>query len=165
MTVSLGKTNFDVILIGIGEHYVGDTVLSSIGLGSCVGLVLHDKTTGIGGLAHIMLPDSQGKTPERPGKFADTAVSVLLQELEKKGANRTTLIAKLAGGASMFQNFSGNLNIGDRNVEMLRLLLAQEKIRIVSEDVGGTVGRTVTYYPQQNARYTIKFATGNYIEI
>jgi len=159
------KRDTDVILIGIGEHHVGEIVLSSIGLGSCVGLVIHDKTKGIGGLAHVMLPDSQGKKPERPGKFADTAVSVLLSELISHGANRTTLVAKLAGGASMFQNFSGNLNIGERNVEMLRLLLGQEKIRIISEDIGGNVGRTVTYYPHENARFTVKYATGKIIEI
>ena len=159
------KRDTDVILIGIGEYYVGDIVLSSIGLGSCVGLVIHDKTKGIGGLAHVMLPDSQGKKPERPGKFADTAISVLLSELTSIGANRTTLVAKIAGGASMFQNFSGNLNIGERNVEMLRILLGQEKIRIVGEDIGGNVGRTVTYYPRENARLTIKYATGTMVEI
>lgn len=118
-----GSDQREVIIIGIGEWSTGDTVMTSIGLGSCIGLVIHDETRKIGGLAHVMLPKSSGKPNERAGKYADTAVEVLIKELTQKGSKVSNLKAKLAGGASMFQNFSGNLNIGERNAEALKAIL------------------------------------------
>lgn len=150
----------DVIIIGIGEHHTGSEVMTSIGLGSCVGLIIHDRDKGIGSLAHVMLPKSQGKPGERPGKFADTAVNLLLEELEKAGSKRSSLVVKLVGGASMFQNFSGNLNIGERNATALKELLAERKIPIVKEDLGGCVGRTITYYPTEKGRVVVRQADG-----
>mgnify|MGYP000926868417 CR=1 FL=1 len=155
----------EVIIIGIGEWYTGDAVMTSIGLGSCIGLVIHDEVKKIGGLAHVMLPKSSGKPNERAGKYADTAVEVLVQELKQKGSNINNLKAKLAGGASMFQNFSGNLNIGERNAEALKEILKQRSIPIVREDIGGTIGRTVTYYPKENGRLVIRQADGTIREI
>ncbi len=155
----------DLVIIGIGEWSVGNTVMTSIGLGSCVGVVLHDEEKKIGGLAHVMLPQSSGKPGEREGKYADTAVKVLLDELMARGSRTGSLKAKLAGGASMFQNFSGNLNIGERNVEALRIILKEKSIPIIREDIGGTVGRTVTYYPKDNGRYVIRQADGATREI
>lgn len=155
----------DLVIIGIGEWSVGSSVMTSIGLGSCVGLVLHDEERKIGGLAHVMLPQSSGKPGEREGKYADTAVLILLKELAAKGSKPPSLKAKLAGGASMFQNFSGNLNIGERNVDALRLLLKEKGIPIIREDIGGTVGRTVTYYPRENGRYVVRQADGATREI
>jgi len=154
------QTPNETIIIGIGEHHTGSEVMTSIGLGSCVGLIIYDKEKGIGSFAHVMLPKSQGKEGERAGKFADTAVDRLLEELQKAGSKRSSLIAKLAGGASMFQHFSGNLNIGERNVAAIKELLAEQKIPILKEDVGGTVGRTVTLYPAQKGKLVIKQADG-----
>lgn len=150
----------EVIIIGIGEWSVGGDVVTSIGLGSCVGLILHDEDKKIGGIAHVMLPKSSGKPNERAGKYADTAIIVLLKELMQKGSKIPNLRAKLTGGASMFQNFSGNLNIGERNVDTLRELLKGQSIPIVKEDVGGNVGRTITYYPKEGGKVQIRFADG-----
>ena len=150
----------DAVIIGIGEHHTGSGVMTSIGLGSCVGLILYDKEKSIGSFAHVMLPKSQGKPGERPGKFADTAVDILIEELEQAGSKRSALIAKLAGGASMFQHFSGNLNIGERNIAALEELLAARKIPILKRDVGGTVGRTVTFYPIEKGKVVVKQADG-----
>ena len=155
----------DLVIIGIGEWSVGSTVMTSIGLGSCVGLILHDEERKIGGLAHVMLPKSSGKPGEREGKYADTAVTVLLRDLAVKGSKPGSLKAKLAGGASMFQNFSGNLNIGERNVEAIRELLKLHGIPIIREDIGGTVGRTITYFPKENGRLVIRQADGATREI
>jgi len=154
-----------VIIIGIGEWSTGDSVMTSIGLGSCIGLVIHDETKKIGGLAHVMLPKSSGKPNERAGKYADTAVEILIKELTQKGSKVSNLKAKLAGGASMFQNFSGNLNIGERNAEALKIILKGLAIPIVREDLGGTIGRTVTYYPKENGRLIIRQADGTTREI
>ena len=162
--MTTNKTNA-VIIIGIGEHHTGSEVMASIGLGSCVGLIIHDKDRGVGSLAHVMLPHSQGKEGERPGKFADTAVDLLIGELKKSGSKETALVAKLVGGASMFKNFSGNLNIGDRNAETLKELLAARKIPVIKKDLGGNVGRTVTYYPAENGKVVIKQADGVVREI
>jgi chemotaxis protein CheD len=150
----------DAIIIGIGEHHTGSKVMTSIGLGSCVGLIIYDKEKNIGSFAHVMLPKSQGKAGERPGKFADTAVEILLQELEKAGSKRSSLVAKLAGGASMFQHFSGNLNIGERNIIALEELLIERKIPILKKDVGGSVGRTVTFYPIERGKVVVKQGDG-----
>ncbi len=167
MTTSpiLTRDQKDLIIIGIGEWSVGSSVMTSIGLGSCVGLILHDEEKKIGGLAHVMLPKSSGKPGEREGKYADTAVVTLLQDLAAKGSKSSSLKAKLAGGASMFQNFSGNLNIGERNVEALRELLKSKSIPILREDIGGTVGRTITYFPKEGGRLVIRQADGAIREI
>ena len=160
-----GSDQREVIIIGIGEWSTGDTVMTSIGLGSCIGLVIHDETRKIGGLAHVMLPKSSGKPNERAGKYADTAVEVLIKELTQKGSKVSNLKANLAGGASMFQNFSGNLNIGERNAEALKAILKEFSTPIVREDLGGTIGRTVTYYPKENGRLVIRQADGTTREI
>lgn len=157
-------TGNDTVIIGIGEYQVGSMPMASIGLGSCVGLVIHDRKMGIGALVHIMLPSSQGKT-DRLGKYADTAIDVLIKELTRNGSSPTNLIAKIAGGSAMFKTFSGNLNIGERNVEVIRKLLKDQSIPIKGEDVGGCVGRTIFYYPKENGKLVIKKGDGTLGEI
>jgi chemotaxis protein CheD len=152
------------IIIGIGEYRVGKTPMSSIGLGSCIGLVVHSRNGGMGGMAHVMLPDSQGRG-DRPGKFADTAVEILVADLAAAGCRSSQLVAKLAGGASMFKGFSGNLNIGERNVDAVIAALNRRNIEVSGKDVGGTMGRTVTYYPGLGGRMVIRSADGQIKEI
>jgi chemotaxis protein CheD len=154
----------EMIIIGIGEYRCGAFPMSSIGLGSCVGLIIHDRDKGTGGLAHVMLPCSQGKT-NRPGKYADTALDAILGELIRNASNNSSLIAKIAGGSSMFKGFSGNLNIGERNVEVIRKVIREHNIPIRGEDVGGTVGRSITYNPSEKGRVTIRKGDGTIIEI
>jgi len=154
----------DTVIIGIGEYQVGSMPMASIGLGSCVGLVIHDRKTGNGALVHIMLPSSHGKT-DRPGKYADSAIEVLIKELTKKGSSPADLIAKMAGGSAMFKTFSGNLNIGERNIEVIRKLLNEKKIPVKGEDVGGCVGRTIFYYPKENGKLVIKKGDGTLSEL
>lgn len=118
----------------------------TIGLGSCVGIALYDKVHSIGGLAHIMLPDSsQFKEVTKPLKFADLAIPILLKELEKIGCAKRNLVAKIAGGASMF-NFSDKSmisDIGKRNSEAVIKALNQLNIPIIGQDIGGNKGRTM----------------------
>jgi chemotaxis protein CheD len=154
----------DNVIVGIGEHHMGRNPMSSIGLGSCVGLIIHDRERSMGVLAHVMLPASSGIT-ERPGKFADTAVETMITELIRDGCKISSLVAKMAGGASMFQGFSGNLNIGDRNVDAIRRLLKERNVTIVSEDVGGNTGRTIMYVPAENGKVIIRKGNGTTIEI
>ncbi len=144
--------------VGIGEMRMGDSLMTAVGLGSCVALILHDKRRNVGSMAHVMLPE--GESPERPGKFATTAVPAMLQSLVSSGSRKSSLTARLVGGACMFQNFNGKLNIGERNVAMLRSLLEQHGVSVETEDVGGTKGRTVVYDPADGGAVFIYRADG-----
>jgi len=112
-------------------------------LGSCVGIAVWDRTTGYGGLAHIVLPDSDGST-SAPGKFADTAVVHLRKTLVAKGADPFGFRAKMAGGAKMFGPASKE-NIGARNIEATIACLAEAKIPIIAQHVGGDAGRVIQF--------------------
>lgn len=135
--------------VGIADLKVSKTfgAITTVGLGSCVGISIYDKYKKIGGLAHVMLADSRKfNNNKNKMKFADTAIPLLISELVKLGANKRMLEAKIAGGASMF-NFSDNSimnDIGKNNVEMVKVVLAENKIPLVSSDVGGNKGRNMT---------------------
>lgn len=124
--------------------------LTTLGLGSCVGITLYDKETQIGGLAHIMLPSSlEIKKNSNKAKFADTGIDELIDNMIKKGARRRNLVAKLAGGAQMFNFSSDNniLKIGERNIIATKEKLKAINIKIISEDTGGNFGRTIVFDP------------------
>lgn len=138
------------ITIGIGDLKVcrAPDVLVTYALGSCVGICLLDNVTGIGGLAHIMLPESSGvSAPTSPMKFADKALPMLVQQMVSFGANRTRLTAKIAGGAMMFSIANEKFNIGERNIKAVKQFLMDNKIPILAEDCGLNYGRTQLFYP------------------
>ena len=123
----------------------GDAVISTIGLGSCVAIVLHDAAARVGGLAHILLPnESMSRDTENRAKFPGTAVPLLVQRMRDYGA-RGPFIAKIIGGASMFGQLlpTGGINMGERNVEATRRALHAAGIALTAEDVGGDYGRSV----------------------
>lgn len=125
--------------------------LTTLGLGSCVGVAIRDPATKIGGLAHVMLPDSTTISQNsNQAKFADTGIQLLVDQMIKAGANRSRLVAKIAGGAQMFamQNKNDLVQVGRRNVEACKKKLAELKIPILAEDTGLNYGRTVIYYPE-----------------
>lgn len=136
------------IRVGIADYRSAPAPFKivTIGLGSCVGIAIYDNVRKIGGLAHIMLPDStQFSNVNKPGKFADLAIPLLLQELEAMGVSRRNLTARIGGGASMF-NFSDKgliMDIGNRNIRSVRDTLQRLSIPIKGEDVGGNQGRTM----------------------
>ena len=111
--------NEQTAMIGIGEYRVGSFPMMTIGLGSCIGLTLYDDSLKVGAMVHIMLPESAGRT-DRPGKYADTAVPTIIKELNAMGCKNRSLVAKMAGGAAMFEYFGANLNIGERNAIKVR---------------------------------------------
>ena len=128
--------------------------LTTLGLGSCVGIGLYDKINKIAGLAHIMLPSSKEiKNNSSKPKFADTGIEELVDLMVKSGANRNGLVAKIAGGSQMF-NFNSNndiLRIGERNVNATKEKLSELKIRIIAEDTGGNFGRTIVLSSQDGS--------------
>jgi len=113
-------------------------------LGSCVGLILSDAKAGVHGLAHIMLPNQTGRD-EVVGKYADTAIQALLDELKRKGCRKENVEAFLVGGARMFDSGAGIGDIGKRNVEETTRILGELGIPIVFDDAGGTAGRTIVF--------------------
>lgn len=132
------------ICIGIGELAVvhAPNVVKTVGLGSCVGVVLFDPSIQVAGMIHIMLPIYPGHGNET--KYADTGIRKLIAELERAGVTR--LQAKIAGGAQMFATLR-TMQMGLRNVENTRKVLAEERIPVISEDVGGNIGRTIVFNP------------------
>ncbi len=131
--------------------------ITTLGLGSCVGIALRDKNNKVGGLAHIMLPDSTVIANQtNVAKFADTGIVELLKQMEKLGAVRRNVVAKIAGGATMFAlSNRTNLNVGERNVEAVKAKLKELGIPILAEDTGLNFGRTVIFYPE-TGDYVIK---------
>lgn len=131
---------------------VPDKIIT-VGLGSCVGIVVYDKQNGIGGLAHIMLPDSaQFNNITNPLKFADLAIPILINKVESSGANKRNLKAKIAGGASMF-NFADKsliMDIGNRNSTAVKSILQKFSVPLIAEDIGGNKGRTIIFDTSSN---------------
>lgn len=133
----------------------GDELVAR-GLGSCIGLALVDRSAGVAGLAHIVLPEST-ETDRQPGKFADLAVPELIDRLYRAGANRRHLEAVLAGGARMFE--LGDLDIGARNAEAVRKGLAASGLAVLAAETGGNRGRTMRV-TVGDCRITVKEAGG-----
>lgn len=138
----------DLIRVGMADYKVGrsPSSLISYGLGSCVGIAIYDSATRVGGLSHIMLPDSkQARSNENPAKFADTALPLMVQEMIGLGAVKSRMTAKIAGGAQMFKfaNATDIMRVGERNAEAVKQVLKELGIKIIAEDTGGNYGRTV----------------------
>lgn len=142
----------DMIKIGMADLNVcaAPNAITTLGLGSCVGIVLYDPSKKIAGMVHVMLPDSTKiRNNENVAKFADTGIDELIRRLLSMGASRSALIAKIAGGSQMFAFNSNNdmLRVGERNVEATKQKLALLKIPIIAEDTGNNYGRTIEFYP------------------
>jgi chemotaxis protein CheD len=123
-----------------------DGTISTIGLGSCVAIVLYDGVARVGGLAHVLLPnEDMSRDRSNPAKFPATALPLVLGDMRQLGANLDRVKAKIIGGASMFGNLipPGGINIGERNIIAVREALADIKVPIVAEDTGSDYGRSV----------------------
>jgi len=142
---------------GGGEHFVRvadwaverDGVLITLGLGSCVAIMLHDPYARLGAMAHVLLPSrSLARDQANPAKFPETAVPFLVTRLIAVGADRHRLVAKLAGGASMFAQLMtpGTVQMGERNIAAARAALRDGAIPIIGEAVGGERGRSVHFH-------------------
>lgn len=126
----------------------GDDVISTIGLGSCVAIVIYDRQTRVGGMAHVLLPsEGLSRDKDNRAKFPGTAVPLLLEEMWKLGA-RGPFAAKIVGGASMFGALipAGGINMGERNVVSSRQALSEAGIPLAAQDVGGDYGRSVYFH-------------------
>jgi chemotaxis protein CheD len=153
------------LVVRMGEiaatQHAGD-VLVGLGLGSCIGLVLVEDRGSVAAMAHVVLPESNGKIGTA-GKFADTAIPQLIHEITSIGANRSRLSAVLVGGAQMFAT-AGRLDIGNRNEQAVREALQAHGIPVRAAATGGGSGRTMRVYVE-SCSITCKEAGGVEIEI
>lgn len=138
----------DKVTIGIAEMDMlqRSGTLVTYALGSCIGICLYDPVVKLAAMIHIMLPLNMETGRTNTMKYADTGIRETLKQMTARGANRSRVVAKIAGGAKMFELSGGTLgNIGLRNVESVRMTLKREDISLVAEDVGGTVARTLLF--------------------
>lgn len=150
----------EVIKVGMADLNIckAPDVITTLGLGSCIGLTFYDPVSKVGGMVHYMLPDStKVRNNANIAKFADTGIEELLKRVLAAGANRGRLVAKIAGGAKMFEvsGLSDIGNIGARNAEAAKAKLKELGIRLVAEDTGLNYGRTVELHCD-NGDYYIK---------
>lgn len=140
------------VSVGIGQIAISkdpNDVLVSYGLGSCIGVSVFDLQTRIGGLVHVLLPDSDGKAadPREPARFADIGVDLLIRMLSEAGAIPRRLVVKIAGGAAVLGPANAQkFKIGDRNAEAIRERLKRHGLTPAAADVGGTRGRTLEVF-------------------
>lgn len=144
----------NMITVRMADYKVarGDQKLITRDLGSCIGIAIRDPRTGIGGLLHAMLPTTLIKKdlpPEQFPKYVDTGLDVMLREMEKLGANRRYMEAKMAGAAHIiqYQSVSPTRDISSRNIQMAVEYLEKHKIKIISMEVGDRYPRTVIFEP------------------
>lgn len=148
----MNRENF-IVRVGIADLNTvrAPNTIRTLGLGSCVGIVIYDEVKKVAGLSHILLPNSSGakQEPLNQFKYADTAIPLLASMLIEMGARKHALQAKIAGGAQMFKVDSGSdlLRIGPRNIEAATEQLKKLNIPIISQDVGGNIGRTIEFSP------------------
>ncbi|MCK9524700.1 MAG: chemotaxis protein CheD [Limnochordia bacterium] len=123
-------------------------ILTTVGLGSCVGVALYDDLAKVGVMGHIFLPQSREKDAGAPpGKYADTGIPAMIDEAIRLGARKSRLKAKLAGGANLFPNLSANsTSIGMKNIKAVTGHLEEHGIAIIGKDVAGGHGRKMRFF-------------------
>lgn len=151
MTLATAPNDTDTIVVGMAEMHVRRYPcgpLACLGLGSCIALCAYDPTSKVGGVVHIVLPNSENKRDVAPTKYADTAVPALINEMIKHGGSRSRIIAKLVGGAqlSLAPGLDNMFKTGERNTRETEIALNKEKIPIVDADTGGNRGRTIHFH-------------------
>jgi len=142
--------NFKFINVGIADVQtaVSPDILRTV-LGSCVGVCLYAASVKVGCLGHIMLPEMNDRATNKK-KYADTAIPIMVEEMLSRGATRGQIVAKIAGGATMFKIGANSMmgEIGKNNANKVREILGRFNIKIISEDIGGDYGRTIDFYTE-----------------
>jgi len=140
-----------MINVGFGEYKIStdpESVLVSFGLGSCVAITFYDPVNRIGGMIHVVLPTANGKVARMPGRYADTGIPLLIEEMRKAGARPEKLIVKMAGGAKIIKRSyaPSELDIGKQNIERCLKILKMYHFVLCGQAIGGHKGRTVKLF-------------------
>jgi chemotaxis protein CheD len=140
--------DFKLITVAIADYKIAKApdILRTI-LGSCIGICVYDPENGVGGLAHIMLPNQTAEAVNLK-KYAETAIPMMIEDMITEGADKKQIKAKITGGATMFKMASDSFigAIGVNNTKRVREVLEENGIQIMAEDVGGDYGRTIDFY-------------------
>lgn len=155
----------DLITVNISDAKIAvcPGTLVTYALGSCIGICLYDAATKTGGLAHIMLPYFPQSNPnDQIHRYADTCLPDIVRKMERAGCLRSRMLAKIAGGAKMFNIADDSTfgNIGKRNIEAVKKTLAQLRIRIIAEDTGSNYGRTLYFHTETGEMVVKSFSQG-----
>ena len=140
-----------IVKVGMAQFRIGVAPMRmyTMALGSCLGIVIHDRVEQMGSLAHVMHPSrNQVKNNSNPAKFVDSAIDLMVERMVRCGAKKRRLTAKLFGGAQMFKHITGSENliqVGLRNIEAAREVLRSYNIPVIAESVGGTTGKTILF--------------------
>jgi len=147
------------ISVGIGQLAITrdpSDLLVAYGLGSCIGISCYDPQTKVSGLAHILLPSSEGKRfdEQKPTRFANTGIDALISRLTESGAVARRLVVKLAGGAAVLGSANAErFKIGERNADAIKERLKRHGLTATATDIGGTKGRTLELHPATGKTY------------
>lgn len=126
--------------------------LVTLGIGSCVAVCLYQQDKKLGGLAHIMLPRNEANNRSLTGKYADTAIAELISQMIRNGAAKNCLVAKIIGGASVLSPTANpTITIGSYNIEAVKEILSENRIRIIAEDTGGIYSRGMAFNTENGA--------------
>jgi chemotaxis protein CheD len=148
LTLSSVKTE-EMVVVGLGEMQVSDDpkmVLACLGLGSCIGVSAYDPVARVGAMVHVVLPHGNnvdcGKSPT---KYANTALPAMVNAMVRKGALKSRIVLKIAGGAKIIHTIPAGsiLDVGDRNITAVKNAVAENKLSIKAEDIRGTLGRSM----------------------
>jgi chemotaxis protein CheD len=159
----------DSIVIGMGEYSISsstNTILTCIGLGSCIAICVYDRLAKVGGMVHVVLPCHDKMNDTNQARYADTAVPFLINEVVKNGGARNRLTVKISGGAQMTHasGLRDTFKTGERNLAEIKAALDREKITLAASNTGGTVGRTVKMYID-SGKVTVKTVGGEVNEL
>lgn len=152
----------NLIVVGISDLKIARApdILITYALGSCVGTCLYDSSIKLAGLSHVLLPEAAiCKSDGNVMKYADTAIVELVRVMEREGASRYRLTAKIAGGAKMFA--TAGTGMGERNVAAVKRELEKLNIRIIAQDTGKNYGRTVEFHPDDGTVFVKSVMHGN----
>jgi chemotaxis protein CheD len=161
--------NQESILVGLGELKVTHStsvIFSCLGIGSCIAVCVYDNLYKVAGMAHVVLPHCDGRAGDNLGKYADTCVPILIDEVIKQGGHRSRLTIKIAGGAqmSLAPGFKNTFKTGERNLEEVKAAIDRQGLSLAAADVGGNKGRTVRLFVD-TGRITVKTTGGDEREI
>lgn len=139
--------NKQVVKIYSGGYYTSDgkdEMIATV-LGSCIACCLYDPALKIGGMNHFLLP-GDGSQDQGNARFGVNAMELLINSMIKKGSFKDRMLVKIFGGANMMEGFS---RVGDKNIDFVKSFLDAEKLKVVSQDVGGTASRRLHFYPYE----------------
>jgi chemotaxis protein CheD len=154
------KTNEIIVDTGNIRISRNPAALITSALGSCVAITLYDEAQKLGGMLHYILPENPGR--KKKEKYADTGIKLLLNKMLESNAKKKDLVAKMVGGAIMFEEFMDDIEncIGKRNVKKGKEILKDLGIRLLSQDVGGNYGRSVKFQLSDGNIYITSYKTG-----